>query len=192
VKPNAPLGTHTFRLEQTELFNLEAGYGTDNDENGIFSLGDTKDKVPVLVGAIPNTDPNWGGDLSDDFPDLTTDLGTLPTLQINILTCLDNDSDGLCNNVETNTGEYNNPTDTGSNPNVADSDNDGLSDGLEVNILGTDPTMTDTDSNGIPDGDEDSDGDGFTNAEEIECGSDPGLPSSRCKRGLPWLMLLLD
>jgi predicted outer membrane repeat protein len=73
-----------------------------------------------------------------------------------------------------------------------DSDNDGLSDGVEVNILGTDPTLTDTDGNGTSDIDEDSDGDGFTNAEELECGSDPGDQSSRCKRGLPWLMLLLD
>ena len=61
VKLNAPLGLDTFRLKQTELFNLEAGYGTDNDGNGIFSLGDTKDNVPILIGAIPNTDPNWGG-----------------------------------------------------------------------------------------------------------------------------------
>ena len=191
VKPNAPLGTHRFGLEQTELFNLEAGYGTDNDGNGIFSLGDTKDKVPIIVGAIPNTDPNWGGDLSDDFPDLTPDLGILPSLNINILSCLDNDSDGLCNIVETNTGIYNSPNDTGTDPNDADTDNDGLKDGLEVD-LGTNPNLTDTDGNGTPDIDEDSDGDGFTNAEEILCKSDPADAGSRCIKGLPWLMLLLD
>jgi PKD repeat protein len=73
-----------------------------------------------------------------------------------------------------------------------DSDNDGLNDGVEVNTLGTDPTLVDSDYNGTPDGDEDNDGDGFTNGEEIQCGSDPIDPSSRCKRGLPWLMLLLD
>ena len=73
-----------------------------------------------------------------------------------------------------------------------DSDNDGLNDGFEVNILGTDPALIDTDTNGIPDGDEDYDGDGFTNAEEVQCGSDPVDSSSRCARGLPWLMLLLD
>ena len=65
-----------------------------------------------------------------------------------------------------------------------DSDNDGLSDGMEVYILFTDPAT--------PDGDEDYDGDGFTNAEEVQCGSDPADSSSRCTRGLPWLMLLLE
>jgi hypothetical protein len=192
VKPNAPLGLHAFRLKQTELFNLKAGYGTDNDGNGIFSTGDTKDKVPILVGAIPKTDPKWGGDLSDDFPNLTPDLGLLPLLNINILACPDDDFDGLCNSVETNTGIYNDVYDTGTDPNDADTDNDGLSDGIEVNNLSTNPNVTDTDGNGIPDADEDSDGDGFTNAEELQCDSNPGDPSSKCKRGLPWLMLLLD
>jgi hypothetical protein len=73
-----------------------------------------------------------------------------------------------------------------------DSDNDGLSDGVEVNILGTDPSLTDSDGNGILDGNEDNDGDGFTNAEETICGSDPADPNSKCTMGLPFLMLLLD
>ena len=93
------------------------------------------------------------------------------------------DGDGLINS-----DEYTADT----NPVNPDTDNDGLSDGMEVNILGTKPTMADTDSNGTPDGDEDNDGDGFTNAEEVQCGSDPADSSSRCTRGLPWLMLLLD
>ena len=73
-----------------------------------------------------------------------------------------------------------------------DSDNDGLKDGVEVKLLGTDPALADSDGNGTPDRDEDNDGDGFTNAEEIECESDPIDPYSRCARALPWLMLLLD
>jgi hypothetical protein len=47
-------------------------------------------------------------------------------------------------------------------------------------------------SNGTPACSEDIDGDGFTNTEEIKCGSDPADSSSICFRGLPWLMLLLD
>jgi hypothetical protein len=86
----------------------------------------------------------------------------------------DTDGDGIGNNVD------------------PDDDNDGLPDQVEVNILGTDPLQSDTDGNGTPDGDEDSDGDGFTNVEEVQCGSDPGEPSSRCSRALPFLMLLLD
>lgn len=73
-----------------------------------------------------------------------------------------------------------------------DSDNDGLNDGVEINILGTNPLLADTDGNGTLDGDEDFDLDGYTNAEELQCESDPADPGSRCFKGLPFLMLLLD
>ena len=103
----------------------------------------------------------------------------------------DTDGDGLSDGVED--ANHNGVVDSGeTDPRDADSDNDGLNDGLEVNILDTDPLQSDTDGNGTPDGDEDIDGDGFTNAEESICESDPVDPSSRCHRGLPWLMLLLD
>jgi subtilisin family serine protease len=62
----------------------------------------------------------------------------------------------------------------------SDSDNDGLSDGVEVLLIGTDPALADSDGNGLSDG------------EEVQCGSDPLDPNSRCARGLPWLMLLLE
>jgi hypothetical protein len=61
-----------------------------------------------------------------------------------------------------------------------DSDNDGLNDGVEVILFGTNPSLADTDGNG------------FTDAEEIQCDSDPVDPNSRCNRLLPFLMLLLD
>jgi len=80
----------------------------------------------------------------------------------------------------------------GTDPNNPDTDNDGLSDGVEVNILGTSPIVNDTDGNGIPDSDEDSDGDGITNAQEIRCGSNPTNPNSKCINALPFLMLLLE
>ncbi|MFC1779922.1 hypothetical protein ACFLZU_06265 [Thermodesulfobacteriota bacterium] len=38
----------------------------------------------------------------------------------------------------------------------------------------------------------DSDGDGVTDAEEVLCSSDPLDPTSRCSKGLPWLMVLLE
>ena len=52
----------------------------------------------------------------------------------------------------------------------------------------------DADSDGVPDcmDDDDTDGDGFTDAEEVICGSDPADSGSNCSRGMPWLMLLLD
>jgi len=91
----------------------------------------------------------------------------------------DIDSDGL-DNLE----EYQNLSD----PKDSDTDNDGLSDGVEVNIHGTNPANSDTSQNGIPDGwlvqygldplapevrDEDPDDDGYTNWEEYFGGTDP-------------------
>jgi hypothetical protein len=91
----------------------------------------------------------------------------------------DSDNDGLPDDLED--VNQNGIVDAGeTDPNNPDTDNDGLNDGLEVNTLGTDPTLTDSDGDGTPDGDEDHDGDGFTNAEEVQCSSDPGNPSSKC------------
>ena len=55
---------------------------------------------------------------------------------------------------------------------LSDTDNDGLNDYIEVMILNTNPCLKDTDNNGILDGDEDYDGDGLTNLEELEIGTD--------------------
>ncbi len=51
----------------------------------------------------------------------------------------DLDNDGLRDEVETNTGTYVSPANTGTNPAIADTDGDSLPDGMEVN-LGTVPT----------------------------------------------------
>ncbi len=50
----------------------------------------------------------------------------------------DTDGDGLPDTVETGTGVFVGPRDTGTDPNVADSDGDGASDAMEV-TYGTDP-----------------------------------------------------
>ena len=39
---------------------------------------------------------------------------------------------------------------------------------------------------------DDSDGDGFTDMEEVACGSNPTDQLSRCSAGLPWLVVLLE
>jgi len=74
VRNDAPIGNFQFDLEQTELFNPAAGYGTDDNGDDIYDEGtDTKDTVPLLVGAVDSADPNWG-DLSLAFPVLLGDV----------------------------------------------------------------------------------------------------------------------
>ncbi len=57
--------------------------------------------------------------------------------------------------------------------NGQDSDNDGLTDSYEYNILQTDPLLADSDENGTPDGEEDNEGDGLSNAQEYTYSTNP-------------------
>jgi hypothetical protein len=69
-------------------------------------------------------------------------------------------------------------------PAEADTDEDGLSDGAEINLHKTEPLTPDTDSDGLNDGDEvnkyntsplisDTDGDSFDDGVEVAAGTDP-------------------
>lgn len=95
-----------------------------------------------------------------------TDNITLNALWVNTDDKTDTDGDGLTDSIE----DY-----YGTDKNNPDTDGDGLSDYVEVAVIGLDPLNKDTDGNGIDDGDEDSDGDGITNIEEIKLGTDPSL-----------------
>ena len=59
----------------------------------------------------------------------------------------------------------------GTNPQNPDTDCDGLTDYEEILIIATDPLKYDTDENGVNDADDDIDGDGLSNKEEIEFGT---------------------
>ncbi len=61
-------------------------------------------------------------------------------------------------------------------PGLADSDGDGLEDAYEIVSTMTNPELYDTDEDGVDDGSEDPDGDGLTNREEAELGTDPLVP----------------
>ncbi|MCF2143782.1 MAG: hypothetical protein K9W42_08795, partial [Candidatus Heimdallarchaeota archaeon] len=87
---------------------------------------------------------------------------------------LDPDADGLTNIIEYNLG---------TNPTIADCDQDGLSDGDEVNIYNTDPLNSDSDFDSLDDYSEiiiyqtdatnpDSDSDGILDGEEVVLGVD--------------------
>ena len=76
------------------------------------------------------------------------------------ITLDDIDNDGILDIHETNTGVYNSPTDTGTDPNNPDTDGDGLLDGVETNTgiyispsdTGTNPNTADIDNDGLKDG----------------------------------------
>ena len=79
---------------------------------------------------------------------------------------LDTDGDGIPDIYETGTGIYVSPTDTGTDPNKADTDGDLLTDGEEVNTYHTNPNIKDTD------------GDGFDDGFEVATGFSPTDPAS--------------
>lgn len=131
-----------------------------------YGCGDNEDRdsdrdgVPDTYDLCPDTPDGWPVE-ADGCPE-------------------DADFDGLTNAQEREIGtDFLN----------ADTDGDGLSDGMEVIFLNTNPLLADTDGGGANDGDEyfhgldprdpaddvlvDSDFDGLTNAEEIALGTSP-------------------
>ena len=81
----------------------------------------------------------------------------------------DADNDGLPDSIEEQLG---------TNTEIADTDADGLSDYIETVNLGTDPQKADTDDDGVSDWDEDCDGDGILNGDEISMGTNPANADS--------------
>lgn len=72
----------------------------------------------------------------------------------------DSDIDGLLDQEEVKVHQ--------TDPNKYDTDDDHLGDGTEVKATSTNPLLKDTDGDGVQDADEDLDGDGFTNRQELE------------------------
>ena len=144
-------------------------YGTD--PNSVDTDGDGYTDRDEVLNGVSATDkqavpPDNDGDFVSDLADQ------------------DDDNDGLADVVETSTGVFVDATDTGTDPFVADTDGDGLTDGDEVNVYTTDPTEVDTDEDQLSDADEinvhgtnpldrDTDGDGASDGVEINAGTDP-------------------
>lgn len=76
----------------------------------------------------------------------------------------DSDGDGLTDEWEIAMGL---------DPYTKDTDKDGLTDYEEVYLTLTNPLEPDTDGDGIIDGEDDMDGEGLTNREELDMGTDP-------------------
>ncbi|GAA5483072.1 hypothetical protein [Haloferula sargassicola] len=96
---------------------------TANDDGDTLTNG-----LEQQHGTHPLAEDTDGDTLADG---VELDQSTNPCL-------LDTDSDGLNDNWETNTGTFVSPTDTGTSPVDADSDDDGYEDGEEI-ALGSDP-----------------------------------------------------
>lgn len=97
--------------------------GEDSEVEGIE--GDLEHTIEVVD---PDADDDSDGSINSEELARGTDLKNPDT-----------DGDGLLDGVETGTGAYAGPDDTGTSPLIDDTDSDGVLDGLEV-ALGTDPT----------------------------------------------------
>ena len=135
--------------------NTETGYDVsfiDSDDDML------PDSLEEIIGTDVN-DPDTDKDGLTDYQEYYV-LGTDPLVYDSVEPGVsdsdaDNDGDGLSNKRE---------LDIGTKPFNPDSDDDGLTDGEEVNTYGTDPLKYDTDDDGISDGD------------EITIGTDPQSP----------------
>jgi parallel beta-helix repeat protein len=162
-----------------ECFRLEGRLSADGN---FIALNDINSGcTPYASGPLRVLYRVADGD-NDGLPDAWEVANGLSPLAYD--SYLDLDRDGL-----TNFEEYQNSTD----PNDADSDNDGLIDGEEVKIYLSNPLNPDTDGDGMPDGWEatnglnpllddaggDPDNDFYTNHQEFLAGTDPRDSQSR-------------
>lgn len=171
VKDGEPEISNISLTEITVNESLINGFNWSNWEDMLDTDGDgIPDEIEAEIGTDPLNSDTDGDGLPDGYEIIVigSDPANANSLDSNISDGdYDNDQDGLSNYKE-----YTFNTD----PNRADSDFDGLSDGDEVNVYGTDPLNPDTDDDGLSDGDEialglnplmtDSNGDGISDNEE--------------------------
>lgn len=152
---------------------LEAGFHTIKwvfDNKGYNGNGADSLFIDNLRFEISDLEADYDGDLMPDIWEAQYELNRLnPGNGAD-----DGDNDGL-----TALEEYQ----AGTNPLVADTDGDGLFDGVEVNTYGTNPLRVDSDSDGLGDVAEiggvtnplliDSDGDNYSDGFEVTTGTDP-------------------
>lgn len=133
--------------EDSHYVIKNAGYNANIKEGKSVTIGFSGEKGTLL-------------DIPDNIVVKSYDLGDGESAD------LDTDGDGLSDSLEK---EY------GLDYRKADTDGDGLSDYQELYMTWTEPLLKDTDGNGISDADEDLDGDGLSNIEEITYGTHPAF-----------------
>ncbi len=169
-----------------DLLNEPPNWGGPNAFMGLnYSSADSTENFPYLLveynAPSPLADSDGDG-MSDEwemqyFGNLAQGESGNP------------DTDGL-----TNLQEYY----LGTNPTLSDTDGDGLGDGAEYNTWGTNPRVTDSDFDGMPDkwetdngldprrndAGEDRDGDGLTNLQEFNGGTNPSVSDNASEKAV--------
>ena len=151
-RENFPSTTRfSFRVTRTgSRLELFAAYGADATtatQLGTFhatgAFVDPYTANPItMIRVYAGDTPSPAGDNTVTFDDVIltgtgiSDYGPPPPGSTP--PAVDDDHDGLANEVETNTGVYVNPSNTGTDPLNPDTDGDGVNDGLEVRF-GSDP-----------------------------------------------------
>lgn len=149
VTPLGPLATLSWPAAAVDSDKTVATYRVD--VNGVqVATVDGSQTSCVVTGLTAGTTSTievtaydsagqWSGDSTIGVPTLTGSYTppatSSPGATLGCVSPTDTDGDRLPDAVETNTGTYVSAGNTGTNPNVADTDNDGISDGNEV--LGT-------------------------------------------------------
>lgn len=140
------------------------GYASYGDGYGVYSNIYCKDSDGDTVSDCEDSDDDNDG-MADSFE---TQYGLNPYNPADA--GYDNDGDGL-----TNLQEYQ----RGTNPTITDTDNDGVSDGIDNCPTIYNPDQSDINSDGIGDVcDSDRDNDGLTDYEEALLGTDPSNPDT--------------
>jgi len=161
-------------VDEDAIYNIiYKNYDDDIDWSELIdSDGDRlPDEYEAEYGCDPLNPDSDGDGLPDGYEILM--VGSDP---INTMSIEDTFTDGEYDSDEDELSNYKEYV-LGTNPLVADSDYDGLSDGDEENVYETDPLNSDTDGDSLSDGDEialglnplvaDSDGDGVPDNEEM-------------------------
>ncbi len=129
AKSRAAAGTYLIRLNESRLCNGPAGWGTDQNNNGMFDSGDSSEKVPVLFSV--GIDAANGR--QSDSPEVQTNvlletLDPAPALAIKIVSGSGGTTEDLC----PDDADKAEPGDCGCGVPDTDSDNDGIPNCLDM------------------------------------------------------------